>query len=652
MVRRSYRKIKPPGIVPPQPGLEPIIGNFYGSPPIDPTNCELYPDSLYCGGNPFTKSPIGIHFDIVQDECNFGVQGNAELAFIKLPPVQIVYRNPKCTLPINEEEIKPPKETIDNRFPANVPERIENGIYFFWLGYDYSYVDGYPFNNAGLGNNPSIAGRLWEEEKIKIDLIDFKREEIGDKIADLKFKYTRYKVSRTEENGELVESVKIDTQSILTGTINYSDGLDSFTDMRSNIALNPNESGSVIFWWTFDYDYFVDFINRGNRKNWDYYFKETIDRIIPDSPYSLSILSPIRNYTIQVVDTIFDNFGGKYYRSQWDTVNIEQEYYFTSNGIVKKGNKLSPPLPPMTCNCCPSVRQNDELLRLILKRIGTPLDVNIRDKNENEQGYQPETVNQQTLFNAAKINTDRTEVANTLIGIDEYPIKAPRSIIEDYKTVFPETVESLFEFAFDNPDVELKSLTQFLNWQVEQESATMGQWYQAIVYNDKNDKQQVTYLTNVAQTLREIIILLGGLNRTDTINNELILKALNELIQIKATGIRTGYIVEDIQDYLDYPTNEKSATFPLSISLPEKGKSFEENENIDRFLKPSKAQVTYQDWTGKQSLHDIMLDLLQAASAIRAVMTESGEELINYAKIPDGVLPNQGDFEEWVNSQV
>jgi hypothetical protein len=44
-----------------------------------------------------------------------------------------------------------------------------------------------------------------------------------------------------------------------------------------------------------------------------------------------------------------------------------------------------------------------------------------------------------------------------------------------------------------------------------------------------------------------------------------------------------------------------------------------------------------------------MLDLLQAAATIRGVNTESGEELAQYYKYPDGKIPPD-EFDEWKDS--
>jgi hypothetical protein len=86
-------------IVDPQEGLVPLFNSpFYTTPdtPADPMDCNRYPDSPWCGENPVDLRPFGLDVAIVLDECNFGVQFSGTLGFIKLPPFQIVYRNPAC----------------------------------------------------------------------------------------------------------------------------------------------------------------------------------------------------------------------------------------------------------------------------------------------------------------------------------------------------------------------------------------------------------------------------------------------------------------------------------------------------------------------------------------------------------------------------
>lgn len=123
----------------PQVGLEPIIGNIYGSPPVDPRDCSVYPDSPYCGGFPIKDSFFSTSLSIVEDKCNLGIELSATLGYIKMPPVQIVHRNPECTLP--PEKPKPPFEEYEN--PINMPPSCDRGGVMLYLNtYTLNYQDG------------------------------------------------------------------------------------------------------------------------------------------------------------------------------------------------------------------------------------------------------------------------------------------------------------------------------------------------------------------------------------------------------------------------------------------------------------------------------------------------------------------------------
>jgi hypothetical protein len=141
-------------VQPPQEGLEPLVGNFWASPPdpVDPTDCDRWGDSPWCGGNPLTEAPIGIDLNIVQDECNIGIQAAGTLGFIKMPPFQIVYRSPSC---IPEGSDIPPN--VDENSPPYVPPPTGSGVYIF---ISKGFIDNYRERNNG--NYYEYNYRLWD----------------------------------------------------------------------------------------------------------------------------------------------------------------------------------------------------------------------------------------------------------------------------------------------------------------------------------------------------------------------------------------------------------------------------------------------------------------------------------------------------------
>ncbi len=114
----------------PQEGLVPVNNSpFYMTPsePADPMDCNRYPDSPWCGGNPIDLRPVALDIEIIRDECNFGVQFSGTLGFIKIPPFQIVYRNPACNPPPDNPE----RENEPGTSPF-IPPPTARGIYFFY----------------------------------------------------------------------------------------------------------------------------------------------------------------------------------------------------------------------------------------------------------------------------------------------------------------------------------------------------------------------------------------------------------------------------------------------------------------------------------------------------------------------------------------
>lgn len=122
MVKPRLKRLKEPALnladwllnsEPPPEGLVPIGDTgLYITPtePADPRDCDRYPDSPFCGGNPLSPelADIGIVFTI--DECNIGITLYPTFLFYKLPPLTIVYRRPECRIePPPEPELEDPE---------------------------------------------------------------------------------------------------------------------------------------------------------------------------------------------------------------------------------------------------------------------------------------------------------------------------------------------------------------------------------------------------------------------------------------------------------------------------------------------------------------------------------------------------------------
>lgn len=312
---------------------------------------------------------------------------------------------------------------------------------------------------------------------------------------------------------------------------------------------------------------------------------------------------------------------------------------------VHGGDPLPPPPPKDECcknmSCCPKNDNLEQLLRLILKRIGTPKEITIFDEDMDREGTQQAKKKPQTLFENHKLTTERVEIANRLIGIENYPVEVPETMIEPYKEgLFAE----VFSFIQGEKKRKIKTLTELLAWQIEQDSATTGQFHQVFEFEIKEGEKETVVIPNIAEALKETIILNSQMARQVNILVEVAFRALTEIVQTKTQVCRNVSITQDIQDYLDYPTVERSEEIKVGINLPnyvagsdikkdnpspqdtQRGKDNE--EDYVNYLKEGKARFQYEDWTGENSFHDQIIDLLQVASMLRAILYQRVDQPI------------------------
>lgn len=136
-----------PGFREPPGGMEPINNTgFYRTPsePADPQDCERYPDSPWCGGNPFTLTPFGFEPSIVLTPCDIGIRFDGSFGFIRMPPVGLTYRNPNCRQPDPPLPNTPERQSPNSTFTPYPEPTEENRLYevITKTTYDSSVRDG------------------------------------------------------------------------------------------------------------------------------------------------------------------------------------------------------------------------------------------------------------------------------------------------------------------------------------------------------------------------------------------------------------------------------------------------------------------------------------------------------------------------------
>lgn len=572
---------------PPQ-GLEPMgDSGWYRTPdePADPTDCDRYPDSPWCGGMPFTRQAVGLDVAPAVSECGFSVTVNPTLGFTKLPPASVAWIAPECRDKYRKvEDVKAPPPASQNYSP---PETN-------WPG--------------GLNDNDEIIAVLGKQE-----------------ILSNTFYKSYYKrliyplVERVE--GEGVWSHYSHPGGRSGTSIAAVEGGRTVISADSSGSFPAGDTSGFNTWHLLNED-------EGSKYGEDWQFLV--------SSYSLVIvkgrfgaIKSARSRQDGTINFAPRTFVGGLWYAWWEVFEVIPI-------------NLAPDGPPpgfdyrkRKCDCMQCCSPNPfqahreqqdnaeilALLRQINRKLGNyPQKVQIFDANEDKKGAQTKTVNIPTVAEGLKLATERTEKVSKIVGIDVFPIKAPKSIVEPAQKGF---LDGVFDFLnpFDNE--ELNSVAEFNEWQFRQLTTILGHWQEYVEVEDAdatkagNQKEKVV-LPNMSMTLKELYLINTHNLKATGMVLDMCVKLLLECAGIKLATAKTFMTARDIQEFLDYPTNEDTEKVPIQITVPSTDQTREQQNNLKKFLENSEAVVKFDNWTGEGSLHDMLIDLLQVAAAQRA----------------------------------
>ncbi|HIK04599.1 MAG TPA: hypothetical protein IGS40_07790 [Trichormus sp. M33_DOE_039] len=464
---------------PPQSGLKRLTptSNFFHTPntPADPWDCNRYPNSPYCDANPLRKSPAGYELELVLDECNIGIQVTPILGYIALPTQQFVYRKSEC--------IRPPTKTYKEDEPLHIPPPKGSGIYCLIskgryyrkthdrspiaqpieleIAWNYSKPDGiYPIGDRYPNN---IRGDFWVENE------GF-------------HKYTENGNTTYFDRNKRYQSI---VEDIL---LNFTIPLEQRQQNTTRVFLTE------IFGAMFGIIVGVIFFR----------YEEALETIKNNSYFRNRSSSEFVDREIGLID-------GREVSSriQWDVYELGVDSFSVPPPPKKRKKK----------DCCEMAccTQNDQLLRLILKRIGN------------------------------------------------FPVSVPASYL---------TVD-------DKQPVEkrINSLMELTAWFAERFDEVIGEFEIKIEIDDadlsKEGKQRKTIrLPNLAEVVAELFTM----QFQQTIYTDLIVHMLtNNLVeagQIKQMGFKNHNALMAITEYMGFPYKNISQKLPLTFT-PGKG-TFEE----------------------------------------------------------------------------
>ncbi|MGL5508771.1 MAG: hypothetical protein ACRDB1_04085, partial [Microcoleaceae cyanobacterium] len=131
--------------------------NFYKTPtePVEPTDCDRWPSSPFCGGNPWTALPVGFEYEVAHNGCGICFTIIPVGGFTRLPPLTYCYLDPACDKeplaedqPEEEEDLDWSPSPPDLALPT-IPPGDPEIIYFLIITVVESYFPGH-FDSCGV----------------------------------------------------------------------------------------------------------------------------------------------------------------------------------------------------------------------------------------------------------------------------------------------------------------------------------------------------------------------------------------------------------------------------------------------------------------------------------------------------------------------
>lgn len=554
-----------------QDDLEPIPGfdDWYMTPdaPVDPRDCNRYPNSPWCGGTGFSPTPIDIGFDWVADDCNFGVQACPTLAFVSLPCFQLVYRNPAC---IPDPPLQQPDPT-DPDFPNLIlPDVDPEKICFVFLNWSQSI--NYYYYTEDIGYKTFF--EVQATESISFNWTGFSCPGTG------------FQNSYVDANGNDVFYLD---SNLISGDAIYQNSNSGFS--RNNRFPNSQPANGSI-----TVNHHVDAFPAhhhasGAGRNWEQavaqgyvniesFARRTSENNLMPSAFVVPFIGDIIFYgkwgliaetlrTYQQRYNLHENNQGNNFNFLLDVTTSISIAKILFEGCQKLSFPPPPPLPPDNDKDCCMACCDDTLLKLLYKKV---------DK-----------------------------IAQ-IIGVDDYPVSVPESLISKD--------EGFIGNLIPNPNKNLQSLTQLFVWYIERFDELMGQFEIPIEIKDADpttpgDQPVGIKLPNVAESMAEMMGLLleAAINSRTLVN--ITTRNLIGSEQDKLQNYKTYMAVQAIVEYLGFKHKDTKEKIPMLIT-PDK-------ESLEELLQEKELEIEVTNFDDKQTFRENLADLLNAAAIIRAV---------------------------------
>lgn len=602
---------------PPPAGLVPIGDTgLYTTPdtPADPWDCDRYPDSPYCGGNPLDNKPIGIEIETTVNVEPCGVtrtiSATGTLGFIKLPPVTVAYIPENC-----REEYE---NQGNQKIPPPPPDDLEG------------YEEPPQYRPHGIDLNAKIAVCTITSHQENVRIYSSRYAIWGKSSGSNSASFIEAKAPFGENvpnydfphaTNESIFSVKAIHQ--------YFDSID--------------DNWKLIFGFTQDFEPVSEVVPLDIRLPKDY---PTVFKFFgtPNSNYQVinfnhtgnQYASPVKIYVGRFGD-IFPNeqistgksvtsinSGGTYIKTTFDVVRIVwlKVLYGDTSGRRPPGYR-----PPKK-KCC----------------------------EDNMGCCQPS--------NSNKSEQDLSEIKKMLkeikkaIGTEEYPVSMPASLNADYNNSGKKT---------EPGTVKEHNLTSVLGRFIRYFDGVMGEWGVGFKVADADptkpgDQPKFIQARNVADLLTESYSHIFDMWIKQYQELQLSQRHAIETMLARKVSIQNYFLLEAIVDWAGFKRKDLTRKVPFLFDI--------DAEGFEAFLKNKEQEIQIVDFNPEDkeavSFPDHLVKLNQAAAIIEAVYSQKFKkdddipakilELLGAAaqgvdRINSGELTKSGsqeDFDQWL----
>lgn len=595
---------------PPPSGLVPVGDTgLYTTPdtPADPRDCDRYPDSPYCGGNPFTKTPVGIEVSTTLDIQPCGVTKSISVTpvfgFIKLPPVTAAHIPENC----REEYEKQGKQTP----PPPLPGDMDN----------YEPTPQY----APYGFPPDAT--------VCVVMVD----SVYDETQEYNWVAEEWRKAVVTATGSVIET-KYPSDELVHW---YNQALNG-TELINPVA---SVKGIVLSTGSFNKRWAIDVWGKKEQEN----SQEThfIDiSIPPDYPskngYQVKVYFPTGSPGLDNIALYVGRFGAIFPKRQISPVvsavsndNRKIRRVFQERAVVyckaisgDLSDRRPPPLKPPKKKCC-----------------------------EDSMGCCQPSHNNKQDQDLGEIKKMLMEIKKRL-GTDEYPVAMPETLNVKYDDKGKRTEPKM---------IREENLTGVVGRFIRYFDGVIGEFGLGFKVADADptkpgDQPKFITANNISELLEELYSHIFDMWIQNYQFLQLNQRHAMESMLARKVGIQNYYLLQSIVDWCGFKTKDITKKIPFLFNI--------DAEGFEDFLKNKEQEIQVPDFDpddkGSDSFPDQLIRLNRAAAIIEAVHTtkfkrnddipkKMMEMLLNTSKAVDRVnndelkaAGSKEDFDQWL----